>query len=548
MAISSKGAVHRSTVTGTRGMVSSAHPLASLAGIQMIMKGGNAIDAIVATAAALNVVEPYMSGLAGSGYMHLYSAKKHEHKVIDYMGTAPEKATIDLFEGDEMPMKGPKMAIIPGACAGWLSALENYGTMDPADVFAPAIDYAENGVALTVKNAFFYNWDQPDILKYSAGNQSYFTSKNPVNAGDIVVQKELAETFRKIAKGGADVFYRGEIADRIVGHMQDVGGLINHNDLANLQVLYQDPIHIDYRGHKIYVPEPPCQAIQYLEQLNMLENFDLAQMGHNSAEFLHLFIESAKLTTADRIAYTLEQNGNPSPTSGLISKEYAAERLKEIGDRARPSVGERYQNNKLDGEVEAGDPFKWVQKENTTHFDAIDADGNAVCVTQSLGALFGSSVVVPGTGLALNDFLHWMDPQRDSPNAVGPNKRMEMCMSPVQVWQDDRLRFMVGTPGSYGILQTTPQMIMNVIDHDMNIQAAIEAPRVRLSQQGVTVSAEDRIPTEVLDALRAKGHEFNIIESFSMEVGGGQGVQVDLQSGSFMGGADPRRDGYAIGF
>ena len=548
MSISSKGTVHRSTVTGTRGMVSSAHPLASLAGIQMIMKGGNAIDAIVATAAALNVVEPYMSGLAGSGYMHLFSAQKQEHKIIDYMGAAPENATIDLFEGDVMPMKGAKMAITPGACAGWLSALEKYGTMDPATVFAPAIDYAENGVALTVKNAFFYNWDRPDILKYTADHQAYFIGAQQRSAGDIVVQKELAETFRKIAKDGADVFYRGEIADRIVSHMQDVGGLISHNDLANLQVFHDDPISIDYRGHTVFVPDSPCQAIQYLEQLNMLEHVDVAGMGHNSVEFLHLFIESTKLATADRIAYTLGQNGQPPPTSGIISKEYAAERLKEIGDRARPSVGERYQNTKLDGQVEAGDPFGWVQKENTTHFDAIDADGNAVCVTQSLGALFGSSVVIPGTGLALNDFLHWMDPQRDSPNAVGPNKRMEMCMSPVQVWQGDRLRFMVGTPGSYGILQTTPQMIMNVIDHDMNIQAAIEAPRVRLSQQGVAVSAEDRIPADVLDALRAKGHEFNVIESFSMEVGGGQGIEVDLESGAFVGGADPRRDGYAIGW
>lgn len=545
MSFSSKGTAYRSTVTGTRGMVTSAHPLASLAGLRMLLQGGNAIDAIVATAAALNVVEPYMSGLAGNGYMHIYSAQKQQHKILDYMATTPKGAYLELFDSEEKHLHGAMTPLIPGGCGGWLTALEAYGTMDPATVFAPAIEYAEKGVALTVKNAFFYNWDAPNLHQFSPVGQSYVQKGRQSEAGDIIVQSDLAQTLRKIARDGADAFYKGEIADRIVSHLAENGGIITHEDMANFAVEWQEPIHIDYRGHKIYVPEPPCQAVQYLEILNIMEGYDVAEMGHNSAATLHRFLEAAKLATADRIAYTA---GDNPPTAGLISKGYAAERRGLIQKHAQPTGGERYTSQKLPNEIEPGHPHHWMQRENTTHFGAIDADGNAVAVTQSLGGLFGSSVVVPGTGLAMNNFMHWLDLEPNSPNVIAPSKKMEMCMSPVQVWKNGRLRFMVGTPGSYGILQTTPQMIMNVIDHDMNIQAAIEAPRVKATSPGVLVDAESRIPASVLDELRAMGHEINLLEDFSMMVGGGQGIEVDLESGAFMGGADPRRDGYALGW
>ncbi|MEM7115289.1 MAG: gamma-glutamyltransferase [Chloroflexota bacterium] len=543
MSFSSKGNVTRSTVTGTRGMVASAHPLASLAGLRMLMQGGNAIDAIVATAAALNVVEPYMSGLTGNGYMHIFSAGKQEHQILDYMATTPKAAHLETFDA-ESHLYGPKTSLTPGACGGWLTALATYGTMEPANVFAPAIEYAEKGVALTVKNAFFYNWDAPNLLKYSR-SQRFVQENTPSQAGDIIVQPELARTLRLIARDGADAFYKGEIAERMTSYMVENGGLITKEDLAEFAVEWQEPIHIDYRGYKIYAPEPPCQAVQYFEILNMLEGYDVAEMGHNSAATLHRFLEAAKLATADRIAYTA---GDNPPTAGLLSKEYAAERRALIGNRAQPTGGERYSSQKLPNEVEPGNPYHWMQRENTTHFDAIDADGNAVAVTQSLGGLFGSSVVIPGTGLAMNNFMHWLDMEPGSPNVIAPSKKMEMCMSPIQAWKDGKLKFMLGTPGSYGILQTTPQMIMNIIDHGMNIQAAIEAPRAKATSPGLVVDAEQRIAPEVLAELEAMGHEISLIEDFSMMVGGGQGIQVDSESGAFMGGADPRRDGYALGW
>ena len=545
MAFPTTGIVHRSTVTGTRGMVASGHPLASLAGVRIMMQGGNAIDAAVATAAALNVVEPYMSGIGGDGYMHLYSARKGEHKILDYMGLSPQGAELALYDSEETQDRGPLAPLIPGACGGWLAALDRYGTMDAATVFAPAIEYAEQGFAFTVKNYLFTETNVPALLKYSPDNPTYLVNGRAPKPGEQLTQPELACTFRAVAEGGAEVFYRGEIADKIVNHLQATGGVMTHQDLANFEPQWLDPIHTTYRGYRVYAPPPPCQAVQYLETLNIMEAYDIAAMGHNTAPTLHRFIEAAKLATADRAEYTY---GDNPPTAGLIAKDFAAERRRLIRPTAQPTGGERYTSRKGPGEVLPGDPFAWMKTECTTHFDVIDGEGNAVAVTQSLGSGFGSAVIIPGTGVALNNFMRWMDLDPESPNAIGPAKRMEMCMSPAQVWDDDGLRLLIGTPGSYGILQTTPQMIMNIIDHGMHVQAAIEAARLTATNPGYLVNIETRIPEGVLIELEGMGHQFNRLGDWSPMVGGGQGIMVDPDSSTFMGGADPRRDGYALGW
>ena len=545
MSFSARGIVHRSTVTGSRGMIASAHPLASVAGLRILIDGGNAIDAVVAVAAALNVVEPYMSGLGGDGYMHIYSARQREHTVLDYMGRAPYGATFEALSDPESRARGPRSPIIPGACGGWLAALERYGTMDAAAVFQPAIEYAEQGFPLTVNNAYFTEFSVPEMLRYPSTAETYLPHGRAPVAGELMTQPDLANSMRAIAEGGADVFYRGEIGGKLVRYMEENGGLITHRDLTDFAVEWQEPVSVSYRGYQVFAPPPPCQAVQYLETLNIMEGFDVAAMGHNHAATLHRFIEAAKLAQADRNEYV---GIDSPPTAGLLSKEFAAQRRAEIGAQARPCGGERYTSEKMAGEVLAGDPRSWMRSECTTHFSVIDAAGNAVAVTQSLGAGFGSAVVIPGTGIALNNFLNWMDSDPQSPNAVAPGRKLEMCMSPAQVWDDQGLRFLIGTPGSYGILQTTPQMIMNVIDHDMNIQAAIEAPRVKATSPGTLVGAETRIGEDVLLELTQMGHRLNRLGPWSAEVGGGQGIMVDPESGGFMGGADPRRDGYALGW
>ena len=528
---------------GRRGMVSSANPLGSLAGLRILMQGGNAIDAAVATAAALNVSEPYMSGIGGVGYMHIYSARDSEHKVLDYIGLTPAATDIALFD-EQKKSSGPLSPIIPGACGGWLEALRRYGTMDPETVFAPAIEHAEQGIALTVSNNFFFETCAPTLLKYPSSSTNYLLDRRAPEPGEVLVQKDLAETFRTVARSGPEAFYSGEIGEIIAAFMAEVGGLITKEDLAGFKPAWIDPVSIDYRGYQVWAPPPPCQAVQYLETLNIMEGYDVAGMGHNTADTLHTFLEAVKLSISDRAEYAAIEN---PPTSGLLSKEFAAARRELIGERALPCGGDLYTADKMEDEVVAGDPYPHVLNECTTHFDTIDADGNAVACTQSLGSGFGSAMVVPGTGVALNNFMNWFDLEPKSPNAIGPSKKNEMCMSPIQIWDEGGLRLLIGTPGSHGIMQTTPQMIMNVLDHNMNLQAAIEAPRAKTGR-GYKISAEDRIGEEVFAQLTERGHEIERMGDWTPGVGGGQGIMVDPESGSFTGGADPRRDGYSLGW
>jgi len=527
-------------------MVASAHPLASLAGLRILMQGGNAVDAAVATAAALNVTEAYMSGIGGVGYMIIYSAKRQEMKVLDYIGLTPRAAELRLFDTPEKHSVGALTPLVPGACGGWLEALSRYGKLKPIDVFAPAIEYAEQGYPFTVKNHEFYRSSVPRLTPFPASVATYLRGGRAPLPGEVLVQKDLAATFRKVASKGPEVFYRGEIADAVVRCCERNGGLITKVDLEGFRTQWLDPISTTYRGYEVFCPPPPCEGIQYLETLNILEGHDLAALGHNSAETLHLFIEAGKLAQVDRAEYS----AIPSPpTKALLSKKYAAERRRLIGERAMVTGGERYTplSRKLPGEVLPGDVAALL-KECTTHFDAVDAEGNAVAVTQSLGGGFGSGMVVDGTGIALNNFINWFDREPESPNAIGPSKKIEMCLSPAQIWKDGKLFSVIGTPGSYGIMFTTPQMMMNLIDHGMNVQAAIEAPRVKATSPGRLVDIEARIPEDVRQALQARGHELHVIPDWSALVGGGQGIMVDQATGALGGGADPRRDGYAMGW
>lgn len=538
MAFSSYGRTHRSTVTGTRGMVASAHPLASLAGARMLLAGGNAFDAAIAVASTLNVVEPYMSGIAGNGYMLLYSAKDKTHTVLDYMGTAPKAASLKMFQNPNSQKVGVRSGMVPGGCGGWLSLLDRYGSMDSTDIFQPAIELAENGYAVTVKNA-----------EFMAGAQHYFSDKaekviasrgrTPL-PGELLIQKDLGKTFRMIAEGGTEVFYYGDIAKEIIRYSKETGGLISQEDLENFDVQWHEPISVKYKEYDVYCPPPPCSGFQYLETLNIIENDDIASLGHNTSEYLHLIIEAIKLASADRAEYTTRPN---PPIQQLLSKEYASTQRGRIGKDAAISGGERWTKNKLIREIMPND---WTT-ECTTHFDTADAEGNIVAVTQSLGQPFGSGTILGNTGMFLNNFMNWFDREPESPNVVGPNKRIEMCMSPCQVWKEGHPFAAIGTPGSHGILQTTLQMMLNLIEHGMNIQAAIEAPRVRLIEPGTHVAMESRIPVAVREALTIRGHDIEVLPDWTATVGGGQGIAFDPIEGTFMGGADPRRDGYAIG-
>ncbi len=544
MAWPNRGLAHRPAVTGRHGAIASAHPLASLAGLNILQRGGNAIDAAVAVAAALNVVEPYMSGAGGVGYMVIKTAGAPEPIVLDYIGRAPGAATPDKFADVSAKDDGILSPLVPGAAGGWLTALERFGSLDPATVFAPAIDLAENGFAVTIKNNQFMLNSRDRLRNWETSSRAYLHGGETPVAGSILVQKDLAKTFRTMVDGGIDAFYRGPIGKEIARFSQENGGLITEQDLASYEPSWHQPITTNYRGYDIFCPPLPCSGIQYLITLNLVEGFDMETLGHNSAQYIHLLAEAMKLAVADRTTYAPDPS---SPTQQLLSKKYADERRKLIDpDHAGYSGGERYTSQKLPQEILPGSPESLL-RESTTHFVTADESGNAVACTQTLGGGFGSGVVHGSTGLSLNNFARWFDLDPLSPNVIAPNKKVEMCLSPSQIWRDGRLFCEVGTPGSFGIMQTTPQMIMNVLDHGFSIQAAIEAPRFR-TMTGTELPIEGRVSADVLDELRRKGHEVQVMDEWTPFVGGGQGILVDPDSGAFFAGADPRRDGYGMAF
>jgi gamma-glutamyltranspeptidase/glutathione hydrolase len=465
--------------------------------------------------------------------------------VLDYMGLTPAGASPAAYANDAEKYHGGKSMLVPGAAGGWLTALEECGRLDRAAVFAPAIEYAEGGVALTLKNEFFFaRANNGGYLEPEAKAVFQPGGKVP-NAGDIIAQPALAKTFRTLVTGGKDAFYRGPIGQEIVRMVQAKGGFLTEQDLADFTPEWQDTACTSYRGYDVHCPLPPCSGIQYLETLNLVEGDDLGAMGHNSPRTIHLLAEAMKLAVADRIAYSALPG---APTAGLLSKAYAAERRKLIADdRVAAAEGDRF-DQRLTGAgiVQPGEPGLFIP-ECTTHFDVVDSEGNAVAVTQSLGDGFGSGVMAGDTGIMLNDFCYWFDIDPASPNVIAPRKKIEMCMAPAMVFREGNLFLLIGTPGSFGILETTPQMISNVLDHGFSIQAAIEAPRFRTGQ-GPVLDLEARIPESTRQELTRLGHTVQLRDEWSHYFGGGQGIMIDPDSGALMGGADPRRDGYAIGW
>ena len=530
---------YRPTVMGTRGAVASAHPLASMAGIQTLLAGGNAVDAAVAVGSALNVVEPFMSSIGGIGLM-LISRPGGERHVLDFLGPSPRAADPTRCTDEEL-VGGPKSCAVPGNLGGWLAAHERFGRLPRAKALEPAIALAERGVPLTFKNVDFFTQARATLARSKEAERLYWPNGGP-RAGAVLTYKELAGTFRQVAEGGAEVFYRGPIGKAIARTVQEAGGWLTEQDLAEFTPQWRQPATITYRGHEVYTMPPPFSAFQMLETLNILEGFDLRGWGHNSVDYLHHLIEAIKLGSADRLAYAY---GDNPPIKGLLSKAYAASQRARIdGKRAAVSEGERFDPVKLPGQIAEGHPAKF-ENEQTTHFACADADGTIVSVTQTLGVPFGSGFAVPGTGIVLNNILKWSDRDPRSTNVLRPGRKSGTMMSPTHVFKDGAFLLSIGTPGSYGILQTQPQMLLNQLEFDMNVQEAIEAPRVRVYRDRL-VDAEARIAEDVRAGLAERGHQVNVLDDWSWVVGGGQGIRRDPESGALMAGADPRRDGYAL--
>ena len=530
---------YRPTVMGTRGAVASAHPLASMAGIETLLAGGNAVDAAVAVGSTLNVVEPFMSGVGGIGLM-LVSRPGGERHVLDFIGAAPRAADVTRCTEEEQGA-GPKACATPGNLGGWLTAHARFGRLPRGKVLEPAVGHAERGVPLTFKNVEFFTQARQTLERSPEARRLYWPNGGP-RPGAVVTYKDLAGTLRQVAEGGLEAFYRGPLARTIARAVQEAGGWLAEEDLAAFEATWRQPVTITYRGAEVCSMPPPFSAFQMLETLNVMEGFDVRGWGHNSVDYLHHLIETIKLASADRLAYAY---GDRTPIAGLVAKSYAASQRARIdGRRAAVSEGERYDPRRLPGQIAEGHPARF-ENEQTTHFACADGDGMVVSVTQTLGMPFGSGFAVPGTGIVLNNILKWADRDAASPNVLRPGRKSGTMMSPTQVFQDGGFRLSIGTPGSYGILQTQSQMLLNVLEFDMNVQEAIEAPRVRVYRDRL-VDVEGRIDPATRAGLTERGHQVNVLDDWSWVVGGGQGIARDPDSGALMAGADPRRDGYAL--
>ncbi len=537
-------AANRPVAMGVNGMVSSAHPLASLSGVQVMAEGGNAFDAVVAVASTLNVVEPYMSGVGGIGLALAHVASEGRVRALNFSGRMPRAATPDRFTVENLE-QGILAPLIPGNLAGWLELHETYGTMDRQRLFRQAISYAENGFPITYVNSEIMHQTAEHLRQFPKSAQTILDGSGAAHPpGARLVWPDLARTLKLIAEQGADVFYRGEIAEGIVKASEEMNGLFTMDDLADYEVEWQEPVSVEYNGYSVYTTPPNSSGFQVLQTLKMMEG---SAPRYQTVDTLHRFMESVKLAVTDRIEWAGDPDYVTAPLTGLLSDGYAAAQRDRIDMVAVSDVrGERYADPSPDNPLRPGDPVEF-EGGMTTHFAVADRDGNVVSVTQTLGGGFGSSVIAGDTGVFLNNMGSYFELDEGSPNRIGPWKRVDFVVAPTQTFKDDKFQLSIGTPGGFGILQTTPQMLLNVLEYGMNVQQAIEAPRFKYTL-GKHVVMEERFPWHVRRALEMRGHEVDVVESFSRLVGGAQGIQVNQEQGTFQGGADPRRDGVAIGF
>ena len=536
---------------GKSGMVVAGQEAAARAGLEVLKGGGNAVDAAVTVAFVMAVTLPRAGNIGGGGFMLIHSAKTREVVAIDYWQKAPGRASRNMFlDGDgnadlKLRRQSHLASAVPGTAAGLAMALNRFGTISLVQALAPAIKYAEEGFMVNEKLAADMKAYET-LLRACPATAKIFVKPDGglYEAGDILVQKDLAGTLKAIAKDGPDGFYKGAIAGLIVKQMQANGGLITSDDLAAYAPLFRTPVRGSYRGYDVISMSPPSSGgVHVIQILNILEGFDLGRSGHNSAATIHLAAEAMKRAFADLSEYLGDPDFVKVPVKGLTSKCYAADLrakinpLKAIAGRdIRPGDAPRY------------------ERDETTHFSVIDREGNAVSSTYTLNGNFGNGIVVEGAGFLLNNEMDNFNvrPGRidengireGEANAIAPNKRMLSAMSPTIVMKDGKVFLVTGSPGSSRIISTNLQVIMNVIDHGMNIQEAVNAPRVHNEWLPDELQIEKGISPDTIKLLSDMGHTIAV----GTPMGASSSILVDGKTSLRYGAADPRREGAALGY
>src|ERR1700730_5194455 len=525
----------RSMVISQTGIVASESPLASKAGAAILERGGNAVDAAIAAHAVMTVVAPVWNVIVAHVFPIVYDAKSGKYYGLNASGWAPAGQSIERLHAKglrEMPGDGIESATVPGSVDGWQKLLDRFGKKKLDELLAPAIQIAQEGFPVTEWIAIHFA-KEVDMLRGDEGAaKTFLISGRAPKLGEVFRNPDLAWSLRQIAQGGRDAFYRGEITQRLLALSARHGGSFTAKDFSDYSSEWVEPISTTYRGWTVYELPPNLQGIGALEMLNLMEKFDLAKFGLNSTRALHVQIEAKKLAYADVLRYIGDPKMSKIPVSGMLSKQYAAERAKLIDmDHAKcefPTAALV---------PDAGD---------TIYLSVVDRDGNMVSFIESNYAEFGSGLVADGTGFPLHDraALFSLDPA--SPNALAGHKRPLHTIIPAFM-QKDQVRIAFGIMGGWNQAQAHAQFVSHVVDFNQNIQAALETARfTKLSFHGCDVEIEDRIPDNVRAELAAKGHQLIVHHGYSDTFGGGQAVMRDYAAGVNYGASDPRKDGAAI--
>jgi gamma-glutamyltranspeptidase/glutathione hydrolase len=524
-------------VSASRGMVVANHPLASAAGAEMLAGGGNAVDATVAALFALTVVEPMMVGVFGAGHAQIFMPGRL-HTVIDGYTTAPAAARADMYRAvsdtwpDYMEVEGRENTVglrsvgVPGTLAAWCEMLARFGTFELPTVMAPAIRHAEHGFRVTGYLSECIAETAADLARFPDSARVFLPGGAPLAKGDRLMQPDYAATLRTIATEGAAALYDGALGRRVVEYMARAGGLITLDDLGTYRTIERTPVRGSYRGFEIAgCPPPTGGGIHLIQMLNVLEGFDVAALGYGTVDGIHLLAEVMKIAFADRNAATGDPAFVDVPVARLVAKDYAAARRAGI-DMGKAGV--------YAAAVGGGSP-------HTTHLTVADVDGNVVVATQTINNLFGSRAIAPGTGMLLNNTMALFDPHPGHALSAAPGKRMTSSMAPTMVLRDGRPVVALGLPGGVRIFASVVQAIVNLIDHGMSLQEAVEAPRVWT--QGQELEAEQAVPEAVRVGLAARGHRVVALP----HVAGGMGAIAFEEDGTLTGAACWRADGSPIG-
>jgi gamma-glutamyltranspeptidase/glutathione hydrolase len=532
---------NRPVTMAPHGLVASPHYLASQAGVDILKKGGTAVDAAIATNAVLNVVYPHMCGIGGDAFWLIYSAAQKDLAFLNASGRSPYLATLEYFQKagmDAVPLRGLLPVTIPGAVDGWFEAHHRCGNLSMSTILEPAIAYARDGYPISHILSFKIQEAAPELSRFPSSQNLFLPGGKSPGPGDLLTNLGLAESLAKIARDGRDVFYQGEIARQIVKFSQENGGLLSEKDFQETKSTWGKPVSTTYRDYTVYETAPNSQGLAALLILNLLEEYDLSSLGYQSPDHLHLLVEAKKLAFADRNRYISDPERVKIPTEELLSKDYAARRRSLIHkDRAAEATA-----------IPAGSFGR-----DTIYLCVIDEAGNAVSLIQSLYFSFGSAVVAGETGIVLQNRGAYFSLDSNQVNCLQPHKRTFHTLMASMTFREGKPYMIFGTSGADGQPQTHVQVMINVFDFGLNIQSAIEAPRwlsgrYLVNQPEGSLTIEGRVAAEVIEELKRRGHQVNEVENWSQVMGSAHGIIIHPENGLRMGGSDPRSDGAAIGY